>query len=139
MQFPRFIFQFTTHHSLTHHSLFMGPLTTHSSGCGLLTPNYGLVKILFFSQRLTRADSVMEILISADRIQERVGELAREIGGRFQGRPVTILGVLTGSLMFLADLVRRLDLPLRIGLIQASSYRGPVTTAGTLHVDPELL
>jgi hypoxanthine phosphoribosyltransferase len=41
--------------------------------------------------------------------------------------------------MFLADLVRRLDLPLRIGLIQATSYRGAVTRPGTLHVQPELL
>ena len=49
----------------------------------------------------------MEILISAERIQERVGELAREIGRHFRGRPITIIGVLTGSLIFLADLVRR--------------------------------
>ena len=52
---------------------------------------------------------------------------------------MTIIGVLTGCLMFLADLVRHLDLPLRIGLIQASSYRGAVTTPGQLHVSPELL
>jgi hypoxanthine phosphoribosyltransferase len=51
---------------------------------------------------------------------------------------VTIVGVLTGCLMFLADLVRRLDLPLRIGLIQASSYRGCTTVPGQLHVQPEL-
>ncbi len=41
--------------------------------------------------------------------------------------------------MFLADLVRHLDLPLRIGFIQASSYRGPTTTSGELRVAPELL
>src|SRR5262249_47946000 len=40
---------------------------------------------------------------------------------------------------FLADLVRHLDLTLRIGLIQASSYRGPTTLAGELRVSPELL
>jgi len=81
----------------------------------------------------------MEILIPAERIQQRVGELAREIAADYRQQPVTIVGVLTGSLMFLADLVRRLDLPLRIGLIQASSYRGPTTKPGTLHVGPELL
>src|SRR5262245_55498491 len=53
--------------------------------------------------------------------------------------PVTIVGVLTGSLMFLADLMRRLTLPLRIALIQASSYRGASTTAGELHVQSDLL
>jgi hypoxanthine phosphoribosyltransferase len=80
----------------------------------------------------------MEILIPAERIQERVGELARDIAADFQGRPVTILGVLTGSILFLADLVRRLDLSLRIGLIQASSYRGGTTIPGELRVQPEL-
>ena len=81
----------------------------------------------------------MEILIPASRIRERVSELAREIGRDYKDvRPVTIVGVLTGSLMFLADLVRQLDLPLRIGLIQASSYRGAATTPGELYVSPDL-
>lgn len=81
----------------------------------------------------------MEILISAERIQRRVEEMAREIAADYRGRPVTIVGVLTGSIMFLADLVRHLDLSLRIGLIQASSYRGAVTSPGKLHVQPELV
>src|SRR4051794_34928815 len=80
----------------------------------------------------------MEILLSAERIQQRVAELARQIAADYQGRPVTIVGVLTGCLMFLSDLVRRIDLPLRIGLIQASSYRGAATTPGALHIGPEL-
>jgi hypoxanthine phosphoribosyltransferase len=81
----------------------------------------------------------MQTLISAERIQQRVSELARQIAGDYGDRPLTIVGVLTGSLMFLADLVRHLDLPLRIGFIQASSYRGTSTTPGRLHVQPELL
>ena len=81
----------------------------------------------------------MEILLPADRIQRRVTELARQIAADYQGRPVTIVGVLTGSLIFLADLVRQIDLPLRIGLIQASSYRGATTEPGELHIGPELL
>src|SRR5437763_1182656 len=81
----------------------------------------------------------MDVLLSAERIQARVGELARQIAEDYHGQPLTIVGVLTGSLIFLADLVRHLDLPLRIGLIQASSYRGPTTKPGELHIAPELL
>jgi hypoxanthine phosphoribosyltransferase len=81
----------------------------------------------------------VDVLISAERIQQRVGELARQIAADFQGRPVTIVGVLTGCLIFLADLVRRLDLSLRIDLIQASSYRGEATTPGELRIQPELV
>ncbi len=80
----------------------------------------------------------MQVLLPADRIQQRIGELAVQIARDYHGRPVTIVGVLTGCLMFLADLVRHLDLPLRIGLIQASSYRGAVTSPGELHISPDL-
>lgn len=66
-------------------------------------------------------------------------EVAREITRAYEGRPLTIVGVLTGCLVFLADLIRRLDLPLRIALVQASSYRGTATTAGELHVQDDLL
>jgi hypoxanthine phosphoribosyltransferase len=81
----------------------------------------------------------MEILIPAERIQQRVAELARDIARDYQGRPVTIVGVLTGCLIFLADLVRQLDLPLRIHLIQASSYRGASTDPGELRLGLEML
>jgi len=80
----------------------------------------------------------LRVLLSTEQIQARLTELAQQIRAEYRGRPLTIVGVLTGSLMFLADLVRRLDLPLRIGLIQASSYRGSATTPGRLYVNPEL-
>jgi hypoxanthine phosphoribosyltransferase len=81
----------------------------------------------------------MRVLITTVQIQQRLTELAREIAPEYRDRPLTIVGVLTGSLMFVADLVRRLDVPLRIGLIQASSYRGKSTTPGELHLDVDIL
>ncbi len=80
----------------------------------------------------------MDVLLPAERIQRRVADLARQVAADYHDRPVTIVGVLTGCLMFLSDLVRHIDLPLRIGLIQASSYRGETTTAGALRLGPEL-
>src|ERR1019366_7500737 len=79
----------------------------------------------------------MRVLITTEQIQQRLTELAREIGPESRDRPLTIVGVLTGSLMFIADLVRRLDVPLRIGLIQASSYRGGAKS-GELHIGSEI-
>ena len=81
----------------------------------------------------------MKVLLSAEQIQKRIAAMAGQIAGDYRDRPVTIVGILTGSLMFLADLVRHLDFPLRIGFIQASSYRGATTKPGELHVSPELL
>lgn len=81
----------------------------------------------------------MKVLLSAEQIQKRVAELAEQVAATYHGTPLTIVGVLTGSLMLLADLVRHLNMPLRIGFIQASSYRGTSTDPGQLHIDPALL
>ena len=81
----------------------------------------------------------METLIAADRIHQRVVELAGEIERDYQGRPVMVVGVLTGCLVFLADLIRGLDLPLRIHLVQASSYRGTTTSPGELQLRTDML
>ena len=58
--------------------------------------------------------------------------MAQSIVRDYQGRPITVLGVLTGSLMVVADLVRQLDMPLRIAFVQASSYRGASTSPSEL-------
>src|SRR5687768_4493300 len=79
------------------------------------------------------------VLISAEEIQQRIDQLGSDIVRTYEGRPITIVGVLTGCLVFMADLIRRLDLPLRIALVQASSYRGAATTPGSLHVQDDLL
>ncbi len=81
----------------------------------------------------------MQVLLPADRLQVRIAEMAKEIARDYEGRQVTIVGVLTGCLMFLADLVRHLDLRLRIDFVQASSYRGETTTAGELSIDPAMM
>jgi len=81
----------------------------------------------------------MDVLIPADRIRERVEEMAREIAVVYENQPVTVVGVLTGCLIFMADLIRRLDLHLRIALLQASSYRGETTTSGALRIWDDLL
>jgi hypoxanthine phosphoribosyltransferase len=81
----------------------------------------------------------MEVLIPADRIHARVDELAAEIARAYAGKPVTVVGILTGCLIFTADLIRRIDLPLRVAFVTASSYRGETTLPGKLEIRDELL
>ena len=76
----------------------------------------------------------MKVLLTAEQIHERIVELGEKITADYEGRSVTLLGVLTGSLMFVADLVRELKLPTRIAFLQASSYRGETTTPGQLAI-----
>ena len=81
----------------------------------------------------------MKTLLSEDQIRAGVSRLASEIADHYAGRPLTIIGVMTGSIVLLADLIRRLDLPLRVGLVQARSYRGAATTPGELAINTDLL
>jgi hypoxanthine phosphoribosyltransferase len=76
----------------------------------------------------------VRVILTEAEIAAGVAQLARQIAVDYQGRPLTVLGVLTGSLIFLSDLIRRLDLPLKVGLVQASSYRGPATSPGSLAI-----
>ena len=81
----------------------------------------------------------MKQLLSKDQVQDGVRRLAREIGEHYAGRPLTVIGVLTGSVVLVADLIRHLNLPLRVGVIQARSYRGPQTRPGLLEINDSML
>ena len=79
----------------------------------------------------------MRVLLSAEQINASIDRLAAEIREREAGRPLTVIAVLTGSIIFLADLIRKLDMPLRVGVIQARSYTG--AERGALSVNADML
>jgi len=81
----------------------------------------------------------MKTLISQQQLCEGIDRIAKEIREHYQGRPLTIVGVLIGSIVFLSDLIRRLDMPLRLELVQARSYRGNSTRPGPLVLNLDLL
>jgi hypoxanthine phosphoribosyltransferase len=74
----------------------------------------------------------VELLIDEVQIRDRLKVMGSEIENHYRNKPLTIVAVLTGSLIALADLIRQIRIPLRIALVQASSYRGATTTATTL-------
>jgi hypoxanthine phosphoribosyltransferase len=80
----------------------------------------------------------VELLISESAIRDRLAAMGRQIEEDYRDRPLMIVSVLTGSLIALADLIRQIRIPLRIGLVQASSYRGATTTATTLVINETL-
>lgn len=65
----------------------------------------------------------MKVLLTESQIRTGVAELASQVSGVYGKEPLTIIGIMTGSIMLLADLIRVLDMPLRVGVIQTSSYR----------------
>jgi hypoxanthine phosphoribosyltransferase len=64
----------------------------------------------------------MKTLLTEEQLREGIRRLAEDIQKHYQGKPLTIVGVLIGSVVLLADLIRLLDLPLCVEMVQARSY-----------------
>jgi hypoxanthine phosphoribosyltransferase len=80
----------------------------------------------------------VKVLLDETQLQAGVGRMACEISAHYGDGPLTIVGVLTGSVVLLADLIRQLEMPLRVGVLQASSYHGE-TTRGSITINSDLL
>lgn len=81
----------------------------------------------------------MHILLTQEQLAAGIERLAQEVRRDVGRRPVTVVGVLTGSIVLVADLIRRLDGPVRVSMVWASSYRGTDTTPGRLDLRLDLL
>ena len=81
----------------------------------------------------------MKKLLSEDKLHQGVVQMSEEITSMYGSEPLTILGVLTGSVVLVADLIRQLEMPLRVGVVFASSYRGAATTRGPLVINSDLM
>ncbi|HZV36957.1 MAG TPA: hypoxanthine phosphoribosyltransferase [Verrucomicrobiae bacterium] len=80
---------------------------------------------------------VERVLISESQIARRIRELSVEIARDFSGREMVVVSLLNGTVMFLADLIRHLSVPLRLDFIGVSSY-GLGTESGDLVFTKEL-
>jgi hypoxanthine phosphoribosyltransferase len=80
---------------------------------------------------------VESVLITEEQLARRVQILAREIERDFRGRETVVVSLLSGTVMFLADLIRHLNLPLRLDFMGVSSY-GLGTESGDLVFTKEL-
>lgn len=80
---------------------------------------------------------VERILLTDRQIARRIREMSREIERDFRGREMVVVSLLNGTVMFLADLIRHLSLPLRLDFLGVSSY-GAGTESGDLVYTKEL-
>ena len=78
------------------------------------------------------------VLIPAADIQRRVRELGSEIGRECGPGPVYLIGVLKGSFIFLADLVRAIETPVRVDFIGAASYGAGTESSGQVRITKDL-
>lgn len=83
-------------------------------------------------------DDVEEVLLSSEQLQARVAELGRQLSADFAGRDPVLVSVLKGSIVFLADLIRSMDIPLSIDLMEVSSYGSGTETSGQVRILKDL-
>jgi hypoxanthine phosphoribosyltransferase len=83
-------------------------------------------------------DDVEEVLLTGDRIQARVAELGTQLAADYAGRDPVLVSVLKGSIVFLADLVRRMEIPLSIDLMEVSSYGASTESSGQVRILKDL-
>lgn len=81
---------------------------------------------------------VKEVLITGDKMQKRVEELGKKISEDFAGKDLVVVGVLKGSIIFFADLVRKITLPITLDFISVSSYGGATSSTGVVTVRKDI-
>src|ERR671938_1071699 len=87
------------------------------------------------SARLDDAD--VEVMLSEEELRRRIAELGADITRDYAGKPLKLVGVLKGSFMFMADLARAIDLPVKVDFIGTTSYSGTKST-GVVRITNDL-
>lgn len=80
----------------------------------------------------------LEVLYRADEIKSRVAELGRQISREYADKDLVLIGVLKGSCVFLADLMREIDLRLTIDFMAVSSYKDATVSSGDVEILKDL-
>jgi len=75
-------------------------------------------------------DDLDRVLFDEGTILRRLDELAMQISADYRDRELTVIAILNGSLIFMADLLRRIPLPLRLDCLSVASYHGGLQTSG---------
>jgi hypoxanthine phosphoribosyltransferase len=80
------------------------------------------------------------ILLTQEEIHRRIAELGAQISKDYAGSEVTLVGILKGSFIFLADLIRSIspDIPIEVDFMSVSSYGDSMTSSGTVHIEKDL-
>ena len=79
-------------------------------------------------------DKTFETYLTEGQIKQRIKELGVQIGDDFKGEELVLLGVLNGSFVVMADLVRAIPIPLTCEFIKISSYSGMESTGKVMEV-----
>lgn len=83
-------------------------------------------------------DDILKVLLTQEELREKVKELGRQITQDFQGKNLMIVTVLKGAVVFLADLMREIDVPAEIDFMVVSSYGAGTKSSGVVKIVKDL-
>lgn len=83
-------------------------------------------------------DEIEKVLISREQIESKVDEIAKCITKDYQGKDLLLIGVLRGAVIFMADLIRRIDIPVCIDFMAVSSYGASTKSSGVVRILKDL-
>src|SRR5262245_5216541 len=90
------------------------------------------------SRPLPELTKDLDVLIDEPTLNARVAALGEELTAAYRGKDVVLVGALKGSVMFLSDLSRRIDLPLAIDFLGLSSYGDKTESSGVVRITSDL-
>lgn len=80
----------------------------------------------------------VDILFTPDEIKAKVQELGRQITAEYRGSRLLVVGILKGAFVFMADLIREIDIPLEIDFMDVSSYGTSTVSSGEVRIIKDL-
>lgn len=83
-------------------------------------------------------DDISEILIEEKELVKKISEMGRRISEDYRGKNLLMVSVLKGSVVFMADLMRAIDIPARLDFMSVSSYGSGVKTSGVVKIVKDL-
>lgn len=83
-------------------------------------------------------DDIKEVLFSEEQIREKIKEIGEQISKDYSGKDLLLIGVLKGSVPFMADLIKQIDIPCSIDFMAVSSYGNSSTTSGVVRILKDL-
>ena len=84
------------------------------------------------------ADKTFKLMIDAATIQNRITELGKEISQEFEDKTPVFIGILNGSFLFMADLIKQIDIPCEVAFMKVSSYHGGLESKRVITEDYDL-
>lgn len=85
-----------------------------------------------------KKEMIKKILVSEEEIKEKVKELGKEITKDYQGKNLLLVGVLKGAVIFLSDLARAIDMPVKLDFMVVSSYGDSTLPTGEVRIIKDL-